>query len=107
MASYAYYDSATHRYILGKGVIPAQERFKAMETYNPTYELVYWHWALNVAQQWRKRLHLPANKKWDDVVKKLSPLPIQDDKYLFTEKALQILILILNTEPIILLFSGH
>ena len=87
MASYAFYDSATHRYILGKGVIPAQERFKAMETYNPTYELVYWHWALGVAQQWRKRLHLPADKKWDDVVKKLSPLPTQDNKYLFTESA--------------------
>ncbi len=87
MASYAYYDSAKQRYILGKGVIPAQERFKAMDTFNPTYELVYWHWALSVAQQWRKRLHLPANNKWDDVVKKLSPLPIQDGKYLFTESA--------------------
>ena len=88
MASYAYYDSSRHRYILGKGVIPAQERFKAMDTYNPTYELVYWHWALSVAQQWRKRLHLPANKKWDDVIKNLSPLPVQDDKYLFTESAI-------------------
>ena len=87
MASYAHYDSAKQRYILGKGVIPAQERFKATETFNPTYELVYWHWALSVAQQWRKRLHLPANKKWDDVLKKLSPLPIQDNKYLFTESA--------------------
>ena len=87
MASYAYYDSSRHRYILGKGVIPAQERFKAMDTYNPTYELVYWHWALSVAQQWRKRLHLPANKKWDDVIKKLSPLPVQCDKYLFTGSA--------------------
>ena len=87
MASYSYYDSSRQRYILGKGVIPAQERFKAMDTYNPTYELVYWHWALSVAQQWRKRLHLPANKKWDDVIKKLSPLPVQCDKYLFTESA--------------------
>ena len=87
MDSYAYYDSAKQRYILGTGVIPAQERFKAMETFNPTYELVYWQWALSVAQQWRRRLHLPANKKWDDVIRKLSPLPIQDDKYLFTESA--------------------
>jgi hypothetical protein len=87
MASYAYYDSVKQRYILGKGVIAAQERFKAMETYNPTYELVYWHWALSVAQQWRKRLHLPANKKWDDVLKNLSPLPTQGNKYLFTESA--------------------
>ncbi len=43
------------RYILGKGVIAAQERFKAEETFNPTYELVYWHWALTIAQQWRER----------------------------------------------------
>jgi hypothetical protein len=47
--------------------------------------LVYWHWALTTAQQWRERLHLPRNKKWDDVIQRLSPLPIQGDKYLFTE----------------------
>ena len=87
MASYAYYDSSKQKYILGKGVIPAQERFKATETFNPTYELVYWHWALNIAQKWRKRLHLSPNKKWDKVLNKLSPLPVQNDKYLFTESA--------------------
>ncbi len=85
MASFAYYDTVTRRYNLGKGVIPAQERFKAEETFNPTYELVYWHWALNTAQQWRIRSGLSRNKKWDDVLAKLSPLPKQNDKYLFTE----------------------
>lgn len=87
MASFARYDSAKHKYVLGKGVIAAQERFKAEETFNPTYELVYWHWALQTAQQWRERLHLPRNKKWDAVIKDLSPLPLQDAKYLFTESA--------------------
>jgi hypothetical protein len=87
MASFAYYDSVKQKYILGKGVIPAQERFKAEETFNPTYELVYWHWALSIAQKWRERLHLPRNKKWDDVLNKISPLPVQNDKYLFTESA--------------------
>jgi len=85
MASYAYYDPVKDRYILGKGVIPAQERFKAEETFNPTYELVYWYWALSVAQRWRERLHLRRNVKWDEVLNKLSPLPVQDNKYLFTE----------------------
>ena len=85
MASYAFYDVAKQRYILGPGLIPAQERFKAEETFNPSYELVYWYWALNVAQQWRQRLNLPRNQKWDDVLQKLSPLPVQDKKYLFTE----------------------
>ena len=87
MASYAYYDSNLHRYILGKGVIPAQERFKPEETFNPAYELNYWYWALQTAQHWRERLHLLRNKKWDDVLKKLSPLPVQHNKYLFTESA--------------------
>jgi protein-glucosylgalactosylhydroxylysine glucosidase len=87
MASFAFYDSVRHDYILGKGVIAAQERFKAEQTFNPTYELVYWKWALSVAQQWRERLKLPRNKKWDDVLNHLSPLPVQDNKYLFTESA--------------------
>lgn len=85
MASFARYDEATKKYVLGKGLIPAQERFKAEETFNPTYELVYWHWALKVAQQWRERLGLPRDQKWDAVIKDLSPLPVQGNKYLFTE----------------------
>ncbi len=87
MASYPFYEKEKDRYILGKGVIPAQERFKAEETFNPTYELVYWNWALNIAQQWRERLKMPRNKKWDEVLKKLSALPIQNNMYLPTESA--------------------
>lgn len=87
MASFAHYDSTKQKYILGKGLIPAQERFPATETFNPTYELVYWQWALNIAQEWRKRLRLPLNEKWKAVANNLSDLPVQEDKYLFTESA--------------------
>ncbi|MBC7721641.1 MAG: hypothetical protein H7068_06415, partial [Pedobacter sp.] len=87
MASYPFYEKENDRYILGKGVIPAQERFKAEETFNPTYELVYWHWALTTAQKWRERLNLPRNKKWDEVLQKLSKLPVQNNLYLATESA--------------------
>lgn len=87
MASFPYYDSIKKRYILGKGLIPAQERFKPEETFNPTYELVYWRWGLFIAQQWRERLGLARNKKWDDVLKKLSPLPVQKNLYLAAESA--------------------
>jgi len=87
MASFAHYDEATKRYVLGPGLIPAQERFKAEDTYNPTYELVYWKWALDIAQQWKERLKQPRNKKWDEVMQQLSPLPVQEDKYLFAENA--------------------
>ena len=87
MASFPFYQKEHNRYILGKGLIPAQERFKAEETFNPTYELVYWHWALHTAQLWRERLHLKRNEKWDDVLQKLSKLPVQNNLYLATESA--------------------
>lgn len=87
MASYAFYEKNKDRYILGKGVIPAQEVFPAEETFNPTYELVYWQWGLHMAQQWRERLHMPRNKKWDEVLQKLSKLPVKDNMYLATENA--------------------
>ncbi|TDH26461.1 hypothetical protein EXU57_10210 [Segetibacter sp. 3557_3] len=87
MASYPFFEKDKNRYILGKGLIPAQERFKAEETFNPTYELVYWHWALKTAAEWRKRLNLAPNPKWNEVVQKLSKLPIQNNLYLATESA--------------------
>ena len=87
MASFPFYEKDKDRFILGKGLIPAQERFKAEETFNPGFEIVYWKWGLNVAQQWRERMNLPRNKKWDEVMEKLSPLPVQDKLYLFAENA--------------------
>jgi len=87
MASFAHYDAAKGRYFLGPGLIPAQERYKAEDTFNPTYELAYWNWALTTAQAWRERLGLKREKKWDDVLAKLSPLPVQQGVYLAAESA--------------------
>jgi hypothetical protein len=85
MASFPTYDAATKKYKLGKGLIPAQECFDAVTTFNPTYELVYWSWALSVAQQWRERLGLPRVQKWDTIINNLSPLPQANGVYLATE----------------------
>lgn len=87
MASFPTYDKEKDRYNLGKGVIPAQEVFKAAETFNPTYEVAYWDWALRVAQQWRERAGMEPNKKWEEVIQKLAALPVQDNVYLATESA--------------------
>lgn len=87
MASFAHYNQDRDRYELGPGVIAAQERFKAMETYNPTYELNYWHWGLNTAIEWKKRLGETPPEKWLEVVKKLSGLPVLGEVYLATESA--------------------
>ena len=85
MASFPSYNSETKKYNLGRGLIPAQECFDAVTTFNPTYELAYWHWALNIAQKWRIRLGLKRNKKWDEIIHNLAPLPQKDGVYLATE----------------------
>ena len=85
MASFTVWDAEKKRYNLGKGLIPAQEVFKAVDTYNPTYELAYWDWALRVAQKWRERLGMPRNADWDEVINKIAPLPKLNGVYLSTE----------------------
>src|SRR5690606_2583577 len=85
MASFAYREGATGRYVLGPPVIPAQELHPARTTFNPTFELAYWRWALEVAQRWRERLGLPRQREWDRVIRGLSPLPTRDGVYLNAE----------------------
>ena len=87
MASYAHFDSIQGRYILGPNLIPAQESHKAEVTINPTYELVYWYWALSTAQKWLERMNYKRDKKYDDVITKLSNLPVAEGVYLATENA--------------------
>ncbi len=89
MASYAHFDEKTGRYILGPPVIPAQENHPARETWNPTFELEYWHFGLKTAQRWRQRLGLKPDLKWDEIIKKLSPLPLKDNVYLAHENCPQ------------------
>jgi len=85
MASYATWDTNTSRYVLGPTLQTAQEIFPKDKTFNPTFELTYFRWALETAQQWRTRLGLPREKKWDDVLNGLAKPSIADGKYLFTE----------------------
>jgi len=85
MASFPSYDAETKKYNLGKGLIPAQECFEAVKTYNPTYELAYWSWALQKAQEWRQRLGLPRKTEWDEVINNLAPFPQLNGVYLATE----------------------
>jgi len=87
MASYPNFDSINHRYVLGAPIIPAQETFPPETTYNPAFELVYWKWALGVAQLWRERLGLAKNQDWEKVYLNLSQLAIKDQKYLPAESA--------------------
>jgi hypothetical protein len=85
LASWPFYDKKAERYILGPPVIPAQENFDPLTTYNPTFELEYWRFGIGTGQRWRERLGLPKNPKWDDVLFRLSKLPEKDGIYLAAE----------------------
>lgn len=81
MQSFAFFDEKTGRYVL-KGCIPAQETLKAGETVNPPFELNYWLWALQTAQDWH------GDKRYQDVIDGLPPLAFNGDSlYLAAESA--------------------
>lgn len=85
LASMVYFDEESGRYALGPPLWIAQEIYDPATSRNPSFELSYWRWALGVAQQWRERLGMPRNRKWDDVIARLSPLPVADGKYVALE----------------------
>lgn len=70
-------------------MIPAQENHPAAETWNPTFELAYWRFGLSLAQRWRERLGMKRDPAWDDVIARLSPLPVKDGVYLAHENCPQ------------------
>ncbi len=85
LASFPHLDEERGQYVLGPPIIPAQEVFPPLMTFNPTFELEYFRFGLATAQQWRERLGEPRNPDWDRVLAKLSPLPTKDGLYLATE----------------------
>jgi len=85
LATWPFYDRKADRFVLGPPIIPAQENFEPKETFNPTFELEYWRFGLATAQQWRVRLGMKKDPKWDNMLFRLSKLPVKDGIYLAAE----------------------
>ena len=62
-------------------VMPAQEFYDARTTEDPTFELAYWWWAIETAQQWRERQGHERDPSWTRVQDGLSRPHIEDDHY--------------------------
>lgn len=88
MATFAQWNANTEKYVLGPGIIPAQETHSPFETFNPTYELGYWEWGLQTAIEWKKRRGEVPPPLWVKVANGLSPLPVKNGVYLAAENAL-------------------
>ena len=89
MASFAAWDANRNQYRLGPPFADAAEVYFAdhEHQWNPTFEIAYWRWGLETAQHWRTRLGLPREKKWDEVIAHLPPLPTRDGLYVAGETA--------------------
>jgi len=85
LASLPHLDPERDQYLLGPPVIPAQEVYPPLETYNPSFELEYFRFGLRIAQLWRQRLGLPPRLDWERVRSKLAPLPQAGGLYLAAE----------------------
>ncbi|MDE6457445.1 MAG: hypothetical protein K2L31_02470, partial [Muribaculum sp.] len=75
----------------GKGTIrlfghtAMQESMSKDFSCNHPFELAYWRYGLEKAQQWRERRGLQRHKEWDDIIARLSPLPQRDGVYVAGE----------------------
>jgi len=85
MATMLHFDAQRGQYVLGPPLWIVQEIYDPATSRNPSFELAYWRYGLETAQQWRVRLGMPRETQWDDILAKLSPLPVKDGKYVALE----------------------
>ncbi|KAK8202225.1 hypothetical protein M8818_005752 [Zalaria obscura] len=81
MASYAFWNESTGVYDLGPPMYPVSENTDPNATINPTFELAYWRFGLNIASHWQRRLHKPIPPSWTHVAENLAPLPVENNTY--------------------------
>ncbi|MER6960108.1 hypothetical protein [Streptomyces sp. NPDC000618] len=82
MASFVEERSGT--YHLPAPVMPAQEFYDAKTTEDPTFELAYWWYGLEIAQSWSERLGLERNKHWQHIQDHLAAPHQRDGRYTAT-----------------------
>lgn len=85
LASYANHDPRTNQYMLGPPIHLVSENSPPLTTRNPAFELGYWRFGLRTAQEWRARMGLPRREDWDTTLQGLSPLPVQNGRYVLHE----------------------
>ena len=66
-------DPATGCYGLDPVMPPSEQGI----TKNDVFDLAYWRWGLDKAQEWRERMGLQRVARWDEVRRDLTPLPVE------------------------------
>lgn len=81
MASFAWFNDSTGVYNLGPPIYPVSENTNPNATINPTFELAYWRFGLDIAIRWKDRQGQSVPGDWIAVRDKLAPLPVVDNTY--------------------------
>lgn len=84
MCDYLSWNNETGYYDLVAPLIPAQEEHDPRVVKNPTFEVEYWRFSLQIAIKWAKRLNKPYDD-WKKYVNKIAIAPIEDSLYLAHE----------------------
>lgn len=74
MADYPVRNETNGIYSLALDLPPCEQGF----TRDAVFDLAYWRWGLDKAQDWRQRVGLPREAYWDEVRSHLAPLPVSD-----------------------------
>ena len=74
MADYPTLDETTGIYSLVPVMPPSEQGI----TRDTVFDLAYWRWGLDKAQEWRERMGLAREPHWDEVREHLAPLPVAD-----------------------------
>lgn len=85
MASFAWYNETTKVFDLGPPIYPVSENTKPNATINPTFELAYWRFGLDIAIRWKERQRKAAPKHWITVRDNLAALPVFNGTYAIYE----------------------
>lgn len=81
MADFAKACDRGEKYIPLTGATAMQECMRKDFSYNHPFELSYWRYGLTVAQKWRERMGKSRNADWDNIIKRLAPLPEKNGIY--------------------------
>ena len=81
MADFAKACDCGGQYIPLTGATAMQECMRKDFSYNHPFELSYWRYGLTVAQKWRERMGKSRNADWDNIIKRLAPLPEKNGIY--------------------------
>jgi hypothetical protein len=85
MSVFAWFNSTatagSNHYDIGPPMFVVSEDTSPNVTQNPSFELAYYRYTLNIAQEWMKRSGETPPSLWSDVAANLAPLPQQNGTY--------------------------